>query len=157
VQCLPQRIGQNTNEDVGFDAAAVVMPDGTEQQMAFQDSKSMFDHGQLHVGFPELRSRPAGLVAPQQIDSVPSKGSPKLILIPTHVQLHYGPLADGEGDEGSRLGILPLQPADAFQDLVAALQPARGYPVLQLTQPPRQRTTLPPSDRALLLASRSAP
>src|SRR5271169_5235253 len=157
VQRLPQRIGQNTNEDVRFDAAAVLMPNRTEQQMALQDPKRMLDHSQLHVGFPEFRSGPAGLIAPQQIDAIPSEGGPKLVLVPAHVQLHLGRLADGEGDEGSRLGILPLQAADPFQDLVPALQPARGYRVLESPQRPRQRPALPPSDRALLLPPRSTP
>src|SRR5260370_24626028 len=98
--------------------------------MAFQDSKSMLDHGQLHVGFPKFRSRPASLIAPQQIDSVPGEGSTKLILVPGDVHPHPFPLGDGDADDRSPLGILALYPANAFQDFVAALHAVLAYLLL---------------------------
>ena len=50
------------------------MPNGTEQQFAFEDAESFLDHGELNIGFPKLLGRPAGLVAAEQVGAIASQG-----------------------------------------------------------------------------------
>ena len=44
VQRLPQGIGQDADEDVCLRAAAVVVPDGSEEQLALEDAEGTFHH-----------------------------------------------------------------------------------------------------------------
>src|SRR5208283_1636514 len=63
--------------------------------------------------------------------------------------------ADRDRHELSCLGIAARQPPHALQDLVAALQAARGDELLEATQAPRQPMALTTANRSLLLSSRA--
>ena len=132
IQRLPQRIGQHANEDVSLHAAAIVVPNGTKEEMTFENTKGVLDNRQLHVRFPELRRRPAALIAAEKIDPVSGKGRFELSDVPGPVQPSTSSVGDSQGDEGRGFGELALEPADVLQDLVPVFQAPGREPLLQL-------------------------
>ena len=74
VEGLPQGVGQDAHEDMGLGTAGIVMPDGSQQEFAFEDAESFVDHRELDVGFPEFLGGPAGLVTAEQVGAVARQG-----------------------------------------------------------------------------------
>src|SRR5262249_55557923 len=134
VQGLPQRRGEHANEHVRLGAAAVVMPNRSQQQVALENAERSLDHGQLHVCLPEFRCRPTALVAPQQLDAIAGPGGSEFIDIPDPRELGPPAGADRDADEGRPFREPRLDPADSLQDLVAVLQPSRANQTLEFFQ-----------------------
>ena len=63
IVCGVPSASQHADEDMGLGATGVLMPDGPQQEVAFQDAEGPFDHRQLHVRFPKLLRRLAALIA----------------------------------------------------------------------------------------------
>ena len=64
---LPQHIGEEANQDVGLHALLLLMPDGTDRQVALVDPKGRLRLGQLDVGSPERLGRPIADVGAQHV------------------------------------------------------------------------------------------
>ena len=63
VQGLPERVRQNTDENMSSRAPAVMMPDRPQEKLALEDSEGAFNDRELNIRFPEFGGRPARLVA----------------------------------------------------------------------------------------------
>jgi len=82
VEGFPQGVGKHAHEDVRLGAAAVLVPDGAQQQMTFQDVKGALHDRELDVGLPEFLSRPTGVIAAQQVGAVAGQGLLELADVP---------------------------------------------------------------------------
>src|SRR5512135_537573 len=133
-----------------------MMPHRAQQQLALEHAEGSLHHGQLDVGLPELHSRPAVLIAPQQVDAVAGQGRPKLLPKPAPAQLRRLGLRHGDRHEWTRLGEAALQATDTLEDLDTVLQATPLDPVLEPLQAARQATPLTAADGTLLLTSRPA-
>ena len=63
LQCLPQRIGQKADQDVGLDACLLVVPDRADTQVGLLDAEGRFGFGELDVSLPKLGVTPVVDVA----------------------------------------------------------------------------------------------
>ena len=52
VQCFPEHIGQEADQDMRENPILFLMPDRPDLQVAFMNSKGRFGLGQLDVGLP---------------------------------------------------------------------------------------------------------
>ena len=155
VERLPQGIGQDADEYMGLGAAAVLVPDGPQEQFAFENPESTFDHRELDVGFPEFLGRPASLVGEQQVGPVRGQSFAKLARVPdielVGIRCHSRDLHERAG-----LGKAALEPADGSRILSRFLS-YRGRPSVQLFQALCQTATLAAANGPFLSASRPAP
>ena len=69
LQGLPERIGDEAHEDMGFDALLLVVPDRADRQIGLVDAKRRFRLGELDVGGPEFFVAPLGDVGAQNVRS----------------------------------------------------------------------------------------
>ena len=51
--CTKRRLS-STDQNVGFDSLCLLMPDGSQAQIALLQAKSISGIGQLHIGFPKM-------------------------------------------------------------------------------------------------------
>ena len=62
-----QAVGEEADEDVGFDASVELVKDGAQAEVALEGAKALFDAHEIDVVAPELGGVFAGEVAAQQI------------------------------------------------------------------------------------------
>src|SRR5262249_20114509 len=141
-------VRQHADQHMRLGPAAVVMPDRTQQQLTLEDTEGMLHRRQLDVSLPELFSRPAALITPQQVSTVGGQGRPELLPEPNVTHPRRLGLGHGDRHERPGFGKPALQPADTLEDLVAALEPTLLDPFLEL----RQR-----SDQAMPLTATNGP
>ena len=67
-----QTIGQERNEDVGFDPALLLMEDRPYRQVTLQVLERLFHRNELGIVLPQQRGIVLGQVGAQQIASFPS-------------------------------------------------------------------------------------
>ena len=66
-QCFPERIGQKADQNVGQNAFLFVVPDRSNFEFVFGDSKGPFGFGQLDVSFPKSGGIDLIQVAAEQV------------------------------------------------------------------------------------------
>src|SRR5258705_11557072 len=125
VECFPKGIGRDANEGMGLSATGVLMPDGTQQEVGFQNPKGAFDNRELDIRLPELLGGPASLIAAQQIGAVAAQGLFEFGDVPGHVEVASAG-AYPDGHERIGFGKTLFASADGFEDFVAFLEPAFG-------------------------------
>ena len=74
-------IGEEGDEDVGFDALLVVMEDGTNRQVAFEVFERLFHRHELNVVLPEFGGIIVGQIGPQQITALAAPDLSELVAI----------------------------------------------------------------------------
>jgi hypothetical protein len=62
-----QTVGQERDENVGFDSALFLMEDRADRQVAFQIFERLFHRNELGIVLPQQRGVVLGEVGPQQI------------------------------------------------------------------------------------------
>src|SRR5512135_3406526 len=132
------------------------MPHWPQQQFALEYAEGVFHHRQLDVGLPELRGRPAVLVASQQVGAVARQGHAEFLPVPTPLHLGRLSLRHRDRHERAGLGEATFQAADALEDLVAVLETTVLDPLLEFPQATGQAATLAAADRPFLLTPRPA-
>lgn len=67
---FPEYVGQETHEDVRLNTFFLLVPDGTNPQVAFLNPKSILRLRQLDVCFPQSLATPIIYVGPQEVTSL---------------------------------------------------------------------------------------
>jgi len=57
VQGGVEGVGEEGEEEVGFDAVGFLVPDGAQGEVAFEGAEGLFDVFELHVVVPEFFGR----------------------------------------------------------------------------------------------------
>jgi len=53
LECLPENVGQEADKNVSLDAFLLLVPDGSDGEVALVDTEGGLGVGELDVGLPE--------------------------------------------------------------------------------------------------------